>query len=254
MTLCIGMKVRDGLVGLADTQVTSGTERITVRKLTVHQRAGHCIFLMTSGLRSIRDKAVTYFEDAVDDGDVAYDKLYKIVNAFAAQIRRVSTEDREAIVSSGLYFDLAALVGGQLERDDEHKLYLIYPQGNWVEVTTGTPYFSIGEGGYGRPLLDRALRYETSMEDALKIAYLAFDATITSSARVDFPLDAVVYQRDTYRAVEHRFERDDLRGVSKWWQDRLRQSIEEFPSDWTEPLFSQLGGKVLPLDPASGSD
>ena len=175
MTLCMSIKVSGGLVGIADTRVISGTERISVKKVTVRERPGHSMFLMTAGLRAIRDKAVTYFEEAIEEQDTSFDKLYKVVNAFAEQIRRVAEEDRSSIEASGLSFDVSALVGGQLEHDDEHKLYLLYPQGNWVEVAQGAPYFAIGESAYGKPILDRALHYETNMEDALKIAYLAFD-------------------------------------------------------------------------------
>lgn len=250
MTLCLAIKVSDGLVGIADTRVTSGTERISVRKVTVSERPGHSMFLMTSGLRAIRDKAVTYFEEAMSEQDPSFDKLYKVVNAFAAQIRRVAEEDREAIVASGLSFDVSALVGGQLERDKEHMLYLLYPQGNWVEVARGAPYFAIGESAYGKPILDRTLSYETSMEDALKVAYLAFDATRTSATDVGFPLDVVLYARDSYHIVEHRYERDDLRHVSEWWHTRLRAAIEELPSDWVSDAFSKLRPKVVPLDPA----
>lgn len=252
MTLCLAIKVSEGLVGIADTRVTFGTERISVRKVTVRERPGHSMFLMTSGLRAIRDKAVTYFEEAMAHEDESFDKLYKIVNAFAEQIRRVADEDRDAIVRSGLSFDVAALVGGQLERDEEHKLYLLYPQGNWVEVAPGAPYFAIGESAYGKPILDRTLSFETSMSDALKVAYLAFDATRTSATDVGFPLDVVLYAKDSYRIIEHRYERDRLRHVSEWWQARVRDALDELPSDWIADAFSKIRPRVVPLDGASG--
>lgn len=254
MTLCLAMKVRDGLVAMADTQVTTGTQRITVKKVSVHSEGGHCFFLMTSGLRSIRDKAVTYFDEAMEESVTGSNRLYKVVNDLAAQIRRVRREDSAAIESAGMYFDLAALVGGQLGRDDEHKLYLLYPEGNWVEVTRGTPYFSIGEGGFGKPLLDRALRYETSMRGALKIGLLAFDATITSSNGVDFPIDVALYRRQTNQIVEHRYHREDLTHVSQWWQEHMREGVEACPSDWTEDIFAKLDGTVVRFDPTATAE
>src|SRR5687767_13699971 len=122
---------------------------------------------MTSGLRSARDKALTYFEEVLEQGDSAFDRLYKAVNALAAQVRRVAAEDKEALAASGLPFNLYVIIGGQLENDKEHKLYLLYPQANCVEVGEGTPYFLIGESSYGKPILDRALEYQSSMELAL---------------------------------------------------------------------------------------
>lgn len=242
MTFCLGMKVMDGLVGLADTRVTSGSEYITARKVTVHQHGQHSMFLMTSGLRSVRDKALTYFVELIEERDQTFDKLYKAVNAFTTQVRRVADEDKAALNESGLSFNLHALVGGQLEQDSEHKLYLLYPQGNWVEVGEGTPYYIIGESGYGKPILDRALHYDASIEFALKVGFLAFNATRTSSTDVGYPLDIVMYKRNSFDIIEHRFRENELKDAAKWWKDRLHNSIEELPSEWLKPVLSKLPG------------
>jgi putative proteasome-type protease len=236
------MKVRKGLVGIADTLVTTGSESITARKVSIHQYGRHSLFLMTSGLRSVRDKSLTYFDEVLERDDSSFDKLYKAVNAFAAQIRRVAEEDKKALQEAGLHFDLFSIIGGQLENDHEHKLYMLYPQGNWVEVGQGTPYYLIGESSYGKPIMDRALSYELNMETALKIGYLAFDATRTSATDVDFPIDVVLYRGDTYDIVEHRYERTELIEISDWWQKRLREAIRELPHDWVMASFSKLGG------------
>ena len=243
MTFCVGMKVKDGLVGIADTLVTSGSECITARKVTIHQHGNHSMFLMTSGLRSLRDKALTYFSEVLEESDQNFDKLYKSVNAFAAMVRRVADEDKKALAESGLQFNLFSIIGGQLERDREHKLYLLYPQGNWVEVGQGTPYYLIGESSFGKPILDRALTYESNIETALKIGYLAFDATRTSASDVDFPIDVVIYQKDTYVVVEERFEMRNLIHISEWWQDRIKHSVSEISSDWILKALSKIPKK-----------
>ena len=240
MTFCLGMKVEDGLVGIADTRVTTGVECITAGKVSIHQHGRHSMFLMTSGLRSVRDKAVTYFDEAIGESDQTFDKLFKAVNVFATQIRRVAEEDKESFDKIGLIFNLHALVGVQLENDREHKLFLIYPQGNWVEVSEGTPYCIIGETGYGKPLLDRVLRYNSSMDLALKVGFLAFDATRTSSTTVEYPLDVVLYRHDTFDVVEHRFQKEDLADISSWWQSRIYESVEKLPSNWVDRLLNLL--------------
>ena len=240
MTFCLGMKVEDGLIGIADTRVTTGVECITARKVSIHQHGRHSMFLMTSGLRSVRDKAVTYFDEAISESDQMFDKLFKAVNVFATQIRRVAEEDKEFLDKAGLTFNLHALVGGQLENDQEHKLFLIYPQGNWVEVSEGTPYCIIGESGYGKPLLDRVLRYGSSMNLAMKVGFLAFDATRTSSTSVEYPLDVVLYQRDTYDIIEHRFQKEDLADSSIWWQSRITEAVEKLPTRWADRLLAML--------------
>lgn len=241
MTFCLAMNIRNGIVGIADTQVTTGTERITARKVTIHQHGRHSMFVMCSGLRSLRDKALTYFDEVLGNGEPPLDKLYKAVNALATQVRRVAQEDKKALTESGFSFNLYCIVGGQLEEDREPKLFLLYPQANWVEVSRGTPYFVIGESSYGKPLLDRALTYESSIESALKVGYLAFDATRISATDVNFPVDIVLYRRDSYVVTEHRCEADTLRPISDWWHDRIRQQVSELPDQWIRGVLDRLG-------------
>lgn len=239
MTFCIGIRTRDGLVGIADTRITTGSECITARKITLHQNGNHSMFLTTSGLRAARDKALTYFEEIIDESNERFDRLYKAVNAFGEQMRRVAREDKEWLEETGLHLNLHALVGGQFQNDKEHKLYMIYPQGNWVEVSKGSPYFVIGESRYGKPLLDRVLTYESSLEDALKAGYLAFDATKASASDVDFPLDVVVYRRDSYHMAEHRYDSQNLKDLAQWWQKSIREAFHGAPNDWVNTVLSK---------------
>jgi len=239
MTFCVAMKVKGGLVALADTRITSGTEQITAKKVSIHQNGNHSLFLMTSGLRSARDKALTYFDEVLETQKEPFDKLYKAVNAFADQVRRVAEEDGKALERSGYHFNLFSLMGGQLSHDTEHRLYLVYPQGNWVEVTESTPYYAIGESSYGKPLLDRALVFESNMEVALKVGYLAFEATRTSATDVDFPIDVVLYHKDSFKMTEIRYDREDMRAVSDWWKKRVRETVELCPNDWAKEALER---------------
>lgn len=240
MTFCLGITVNEGLVGIADTRVTTGTECITARKVSVYKNGKGAFFLMTSGLRSVRDKALTYFEELIEVKNEPFDRLYKAVNGFAEQVRRVASEDKATLQESGIHFSIYALVGGQLSADKEHKLYLVYPQGNWVEIGHGTPYHIIGETGYGKPVLDRTLKYSDPMRFALKVGCLSFDSTRISAADVDFPIDVVLYARDSHRIIEHRYEKEDLEEISSWWQDRLRESVNKLPSEWIDNIMAKL--------------
>lgn len=240
MTFCLSVKVEDGLVGIADSRITSGSECITARKVSVHTHGQHSLFVMTSGLRSVRDKVMTYFEEVLESGDTQFDRLYKAVNSLADQMRRAAAEDLEALEASKLQFNLHALVGGQMENDREHKLYLMYPQANWVEIGPGTPYSIIGETGYGKPILDRTLKYTDSMQFAMKVGCLAFDSTRISAANVDFPIDVVLYRRNSFQIVEHRYEKNDLLEISNWWQERLRESVRLLPSQWINAVFESM--------------
>ena len=240
MTFCLGIKVSEGLVGIADTRVISGNENISARKIYVYEIEGRSVFLMASGLRSVRDKAMAYFEEALTHNEEPMDRLFKVANAFSHQIRKAEQEDRKALEESGLSFNIFCLMGGRMEKDDEHKLYLIYPQANWVEIGQGTPYHIIGSAGYGKPVLDRTLKYEDSMRFALKVGCLAFDSTRISAADVDFPIDVVIYFGDSGRLYQRRFEKEDLLEISEGWQERLRASVANLPSNWLDTFFGEI--------------
>ncbi|GAB3918960.1 peptidase [Larkinella terrae] len=240
MTYCLGIKVATGLVAIADTRLTSGSEVSSNRKISVHELENHSLFIMTSGLRSVRDKAITYFREVIGEKDRSFNKLYKAVNAFGEQVRRVAIEDRAALEAAGMHFNLNAIVGGQLEEDEEHKLFLLYPEGNWVEVDQGSPFKIIGNSGYGKPLLYRNLTYESSLQDALKMGFLAFDATRVSANDVDYPLDVVVYAKDSFHLTEHRLEKEDMESVSNQWSALLNNSVRKLPTAWMNPIFNKI--------------
>ncbi len=239
MTFCLGLKVKDGLIGIADTRITSGAERITAKKVTIHQNGQHSLFVMTSGLRSARDKALTYFEEVFHESD-EFTHLYKAVNAFSSQIRRVSAEDKQSLVEAGFQFNLHALVGGQLEGDSEHRLYMIYPEGNWVEVGESTPFCIIGESGYGKPILERTIQHTSDLAFALKAGFLAFNATITCAVDVDYPIDVVAYRRNTYKMVEERYEKEEISDLAGQWQKLIREAVPKLPGEWTKKVIDKL--------------
>ncbi|MEL6973700.1 MAG: peptidase [Bacteroidota bacterium] len=233
MTYCLGIKVKEGLVALADTRITSGNETTTAKKISLHKEGKNSIFVMTSGLRSIRDKAVTYFEELLEQDGTEFDKMYKAVNAFGEQLRRVAREDKASLAESGLVFNLFTIVGGQLENDREHKLYLLYPEGNWIEIGQNTPFTIIGNSGYGKPILNRALTYDSSLRFALKTGFLSFDSTRVSANDVGYPIDVVIFKKDSNEVIEKRFTEDDTGSIGDLWANRLKELIvNHVPDDW----------------------
>lgn len=236
MTFCLGIRVKDGLIALADTRITSGNETTTSKKISLHSNEHGTIFLMTSGLRSIRDKALTYFEEVLEEEGNNYNKMYKVVNAFGSQLRRVAAEDKAALAASGLSFNLFTIVGGKLDQDKDHKLYLLYPEGNWIEIGTTTPFTIIGNSGYGQPILNRTLNYESTLRFALKTGFLSFDSTRVSANDVGYPLDIVLYKKETGEIIEKRFEEAEMKEISAIWGKKLSEIIKEIPEDWIDNL------------------
>lgn len=237
MTFCIGIRVDEGIVALADTQIVRGDHVSTKFKLSELQVGDRCALIMTSGLRSVRDKVVARLEDAVADGSVAVDRMHQLASAFGGLLRAVRAEDEASLVAGGLKFNLHAILAGRLPGDQEPVVLEVFPEGNWVDVTTDAPYFVIGRSFYGKPILDRLLRHDTPIDDALLLAYLAFDATRTSVTDVDFPIDVAVMGTADTSFRKARFTADDLARTRDHWQTRLSEVVRELPSEWTLGLL-----------------
>lgn len=251
MTFCIGIKVREGVVAIADTRISAGSQMQMARKITVVEDGFDQLVLMTSGLRSLRDKVLTYFEKSLEERKVGFDNLYQAVNVLAGQVRRVAAEDKAMLTEAGLTFDLHCLIGGKLSADRDHKLYLLYPEANWVEVTQATPYCILGATSYGKPLLDRVLSYESPLQVALQAGFLAFDATQSSATDVGYPMEAVVL-RPGEPIQSHLFGQESLAEVASQFKHGLRRLIERVDTDWMEPLLGNTPtanvSTILPHD------
>src|SRR5687767_6790668 len=117
MTFCLGVTVEEGLVGIADTRVLSGSESLMARKVATYQGPGYSFFIMNSGLRSLRDKVLLCFEEAFSQQFSARKRLFKLVNLYAEQVRRVAAEEAKSLDESGLSFNIFSLIGGQMTGD-----------------------------------------------------------------------------------------------------------------------------------------
>ncbi|WP_340676834.1 hypothetical protein [Paraglaciecola sp.] len=238
MTFCLAIKVEDGLVALADTRVVKGDERINKGKLEVLWHHGNPVFIMTSGLRSVRDKAMIYLIEQLEKRLSPHEKLYQIANSFGEQLRLVRQEDGEALAQDGLVFNAHAIIGGKLAADSEPSLFYVYPAGNWIEASKDSPYFIIGRTSYGRPILDSLLRHDIKLAMAVNLGFLAFDATRTSVIDVDFPLDIVTYHAE-HGLNQQSYTQQEMHKTSNWWRQCLTEALEKMPMDWQQTLFTK---------------
>ena len=77
-------------------------------------------------------------------------------------------------------FNASFILGGQI-RGTEPRLFQIYPEGNFIESSSDTPFFQIGEHKYGKPILVRAYDASMSFAEAAKLLFVSFDSTLKST-------------------------------------------------------------------------
>src|SRR2546427_3498127 len=134
MTFCVGITVDQGLVGIADTRVVAGNECLVAKKIATYQGPGFSFFVMNAGLRSLRDKILLFFEEAFARDTFVRDRLYKVVNLYAQQVRRASEEDHDALKRGDLTFNSYPLVGGQMAGESTDRLLPRQPHGHWIRI------------------------------------------------------------------------------------------------------------------------
>jgi putative proteasome-type protease len=227
MTFCIAIKSKTGVVALSDTRISSGLGVSTSKKIQIYQENGNSFFLMSSGLRSIRDKVIHLFEDELPN--VTCEKLYKVANVVGNAVKQARAEDLEQLKQSNFFFDGHFIVGGQCSKDKRSTIFLVFPEGNWVEVSDESPYTIIGNTAFGKPILRRLLHENITFDLAIKAAYLSFDATFKNASDVDFPLDFALYRNNTFEIQEVRKTEEDLKVTATKWNQMLVDAAENLP-------------------------
>jgi putative proteasome-type protease len=214
MTYCVGILTKHGLVLAADSRTNAGVDHIaTVRKLALFARPGERIMaLLSAGNLATTQAVVTLLgqrrgsAQATDLDSAA--TMFDAARMVGAVLREVIQHDGEHVQPHG---DPGGsfLFGGQLA-GGRHRLFLIYPAGNFIEATPETPFLQIGETKYGKPILDRVITHAASLADAAKCALLSFDATMRSNLSVAPPIDLLCYRADSLRAdVRIDIQEDD---------------------------------------------
>jgi putative proteasome-type protease len=236
VTYCLGIMTRRGLVLASDSRTNAGYDQVNVcRKMHTFVRPGERMFaVLTSGSLSLTQSAVALLRRDFDQekGLATAPTLYDAARVLGEQVRRVADLDRAALERDEYRFNIHLLLGGQVGGEPPG-LYLIYPQGNPLSATEDSPYLQIGECKYGRPILDRGVRYDvTTLEEAAKYALISLDSTMRSNVTVGPPIDLLVYGQDELRVMHYRRfgERDsELRDIHERWERALRKAVQELP-------------------------
>jgi putative proteasome-type protease len=227
MTFCVAIKSKTGVVALSDTRISSGLGVSTSKKIKTFQENGNSFFIMSSGLRSIRDKVIHLFEDQLEG--VPCNKLFKVANLVGNAVKQARAEDLEQLQQSKFFFDGHFIVGGQCANDKRSTIFLVFPEGNWVEASDESPYTIIGNTGFGKSILRRLLHENITFDLAIKAAFLSFDATFKNASDVDFPVDFALYRNGTFEIQELRKSEEELKGIAIQWNQMLIKAADDLP-------------------------
>lgn len=235
MTYCVGLLLNDGMVCLSDTRTNAGLDNIsTYRKMFTFEEPGErVIVIMTAGSLSVSQTTIAQLREAIEDPAATPETsimlaptMLKVAEMVGAQLSAVREDiDHKMSISQGA--SASMIVAGQ-RQGGAMRLFLIYPEGNFIEATEDTPFLQIGEHKYGKPILDRVVTPQTSLADGQKAVLLSMDSTLRSNLSVGMPLDMCIMERDTCQVTtRRRIEAGDeqFRTMSDAWSAALRDGF-----------------------------
>jgi putative proteasome-type protease len=236
VTYCVGIWTLQGLVMASDSRTNAGHDQVNLaRKMHVFVQPGARVFiLLSSGSLSCTQSIITLLRRDFDDGKglAQAPSLYDAARVIGEEVRRVSDLDRAALERDEFKFNVNLILGGQV-RGESPGLFIIYPQGNPLQASEDSPYLQIGETKYGRPILDRGIRFDkTTLEEAAKYALLSLDSTMRSNVTVGPPIDLLAYEVDELEITRRRrfpAGDPDLAKIGVRWEQALRQAVARLP-------------------------
>ena len=240
MTYCVGLRLKKGLLFMSDTRTNSGVDNVsTFKKMFNWAVPGdRVITLLTAGNLGTTQSLVSLLDERSKDQNLGKESIlqaqsfFQIARIVGDTLKEVILENSEASQNSETSFGATIILGGQIA-NEKARLFLVYPEGNFIEASSDTPFFQSGEIKYGRPILLRAFSPDMEFEEAVKLLLVSFDSTLKANLSVGLPLDLQIYYNDSFElGYTRRFEASDLYyiNISSTWGEALRQALQRLPN------------------------
>ena len=238
MTYCVGLLLDAGVVLLSDTRTNAGLDNIaTYRKMFLFEQPGdRAIGIMTAGSLSITQTVMARLADANEEPDndrsiLRAPTMLQVAELVGATLSDVTSDVKSKMERMSQNATASMIVAGQ-RKGGPMRMFLIYPEGNFIEAGEDTPFFQIGETKYGRPILVRAYDRGLGFEAAMKLLLVSFDSTVKANLTVGAPFDYHFYATGSLRAGPRgRIAQDDpyFQVISKGWGDALKDALDSLP-------------------------
>lgn len=252
MTYCLGIKINQGLVLASDSRTNAGVDYVSIYPKMYRFEVGpqRIFIIVTSGnlatSQAVIQQVKRDLENSQNTSSLAtVQYLCEAANYLGQVNQMVQNQFIASLSRSGINgeanFIIAGQIAGQLP-----EMFLVYPQGNYITSSPGNPYLQIGETKYGKPILDRVITPETSIEDAARAALVSIDSTIRSNITVGPPVELAVIKTGSFKVNPYlRLDENDrfYRSIKDHWSEGLKQafkSLPRFPWEMSDPVSGQL--------------
>jgi len=262
MTYCVGLLLQQGLVMASDSRTHAGVDNFaTFCKMTVFERPGdRVLVLLSSGSLAGTQAVISLLKQRGESSDPAALSIWSARTMFdvavfvSDAVRDIERRDGEYLAKSSSPFNASFIIGGQI-KGEPPRLFRTFAEGNFIEAGLDTPFFQTGETKYGKPIIDRVIRRNTSLSDAMKCVLVSFDSTMRSNLSVGMPIDLACYSTDDLKlTMHHRFAAGDayFAALSREWSDGVRQvfqSLAPVPHSSSSIAESPLSDRYIRFEP-----
>ena len=237
MTYCIGLKLDSGLLFLSDTRTNAGIDNVSnVKKIRSWRSEDRIVTVLSAGNLATTQAVIARLDerhvepDARDPSIFNAPSMFEIARIVGAALR-AEVAAHEQTGASSEAFSGTMILGGQVGGAPP-RLYLVYPEGNFIEATDDNPFFQIGEAKYGKPIILRAFDPAMDWRDAVKLLLVSMDSTVRSNLSVGPPFDVRYVEAGSFAIThERRIEGDDpyYQQLSSGWGAALKRAFEDLP-------------------------
>ncbi len=247
MTYCVAISVAAGMVFCSDSRTNAGVDQVSTYSKMFRFELGperQFVVLTAGNLATTQSTMAQLKKDLRQQSMVNLNTVMSVGDAadYLGEVSK-SVQDRHGLGGQG--FQASFILGGQIAGMD-HRIVLIYPEGNHITSSKDTPYLQIGESKYGKPILDRILNLDTPLETCALCALVSMDSTMRSNLSVGPPIELQMYRANSFQ-LQPYYRLDDnsdyLREVKRNWDTRLKEAFNMMP-----PLESAVTPSVAPQD------
>jgi putative proteasome-type protease len=242
MTYCLAINVTEGIVFASDSRTNAGVDYIrTATKMHRFSWSGdRVILLLSSGNLATTQAVLNAIQRDLDNPKSKFNlkkakHLFDIADYVGDLSQREQQHHGDAVRKTGGSAAASFILGGQI-KEHEHDIYLIYPEGNYISSSQDTPYLQIGENKYGKPILDRVISTDSTLNDAARCALVSLDSTMRSNISVGPPLELAMYSRDSLEEPRHmslKLASPYYKSLQKSWNDGLKRAFSRLPKfEW----------------------
>jgi putative proteasome-type protease len=238
MTYCVAIKVESGLVFASDSRTNAGMDHISSYSKMYAFSLGddRSLVLLNSGNLATTQGVINHirhdlYEQEADKNLKSFKHMFDVADYVGELNRHVQGRDNCVPQQEGVNLEASFILGGQIG-GEEQEIYLIYPEGNYISVSPSKPYLQIGETKYGKPILDRIITPETSLEDAARCALVSLDSTMRSNLSVGPPFELAMCRKDKFQIENHLTldtESPLYQAMTQGWSNGLKDAFGQLP-------------------------